>query len=127
VKKLLLVLLVMVLRVVLLIPASLAETNLSGTWTVTETGFDGHLSAVTCALRQQDRHLSVRCGTGVIEWIGAVDHRRAEWHWQYGIGLVTFTAVVAESGKKMRGTWRVHFDDDGSEQNAPFSAVKTHD
>lgn len=114
----------MVLRVVLLIPASPAETNLSGTWTVTMTDFDGHVSVGPCAMRQQDRQLSVQFGHGA-EMTGAVEHRRAEWQWQNADVVFTFTAVVAETGKKMRGTWKVHFNDDGSEQNATFSAVKT--
>jgi len=97
-KKLLLVLLVMVLRVALLIPASPAGTDLSGTWMVTMTDFEGHVSVGPCAIRQQGQQLSVRFVHG---------------------------AELAETGKKMPGTWRVHFNDDGSEQNAPFSAVKT--
>ena len=123
-KKLLLVLLVMVLRVALLIPASPAGTDLSGTWMVTMTDFEGHVSVGPCAIRQQGQQLSVRFVHGA-ELVGAVEHRRAEWHWQNADVVFTFTAVVAETCKKMCGTWKVHFKDDGSEQNATFSAMKT--
>jgi hypothetical protein len=120
VKHLLLVLLVLVP------PASPAGMNLSGTWTMTTDFFSesGRVSAAKFAIRQQDRLLSVQFVHGA-EMTGAVEHRRAEWHWQNADVLFTFSAVVAETGNTMRGTWRVRFKDDGSERNGTFSAVKT--
>ena len=83
----------------------------------------GHVSVGPWAIRQQGRQLRVHSGQGA-ELIGAVDHQRVEWRWQNADVVFTFTAVIAESGNAMRETWTVHFKDDGSEQNAPFSAVK---
>lgn len=112
---------------ILLVPMPLAspgETNLSGKWTVTMTDFEGRVSVAPCAIRQQGRELRVQFVHGA-EMSGAVEHRRAEWHWQNADVVFTFTAAVAETGNTMRGTWKVHFKDDRSELNATFSAVRT--
>jgi hypothetical protein len=113
----------------LLIPASHGGTNLSGTWTMTTDFFSdpfsdpGRISVATCVIRQQDRRVSVRFRHGD-EMTGAVEHRRAEWHWQNADISVTFAGIVAETGKTMRGTWQLHFKDDGSNLKGTFSAVK---
>ena len=91
---------------------------------MTMTDCDGHVSVGPYAIRQQGRQLSVRSAHGA-EMIGAVEHRRAKWHWHNADVLCTFTAVVAQTVETMRGTWQVHFKDDGSDLNSTFSAVKT--
>lgn len=89
--------------------------------------FKGNQSVETCVIRQQGHRLRVRFtsngGEGA-EMVGEVTASHAEWHRQLDNGAqVSFTADVGETGKTMRGAWRLRFSD-GAESNGKFCAEK---
>src|SRR5262249_2818387 len=116
------------------IPTAAAQPNradVTGAWAVDlNPDFGGHQDTITCTFRQEGRNVSGECGHGAPEpqapLSGEVNGETLTFRFKTGRNkdqTATFSAMLANSGTTMKGSWRF-VDDQGQAHEGGFSGRK---